>query len=308
MFYKRIKSSCQTFGPSSAARHGCCVFMGLLRHRTLSFDTVKWRCQGSYQLPSSESVSAWRSGQEGYFCRENFRQRASPTSFRWCSTWGWRKSLRACVHTFDSGEKKIPSKSSKRDCMMVNYCVCVCVCVYTWFSMALVCAADRQKRARASVIGVAGKPTTTTPIFLASISRANALVSDKKTEQQQSVFTYCSTRMTVETKTKYKHKHSVITSFEFKESVMSFLIIIHKTLWQRATAHQQHHKSIKSPTSIVTYRMQNCATTYLTFLTYFSHFYGLITISHFIMRKHLLLCLNYVIISANHANLKRAHN
>lgn len=48
--------------------------------------------------------------------------------------------------------------------------------------MALVCAADRQKRARASVIGVAGKPTTTTPIFLASISREKALISDKQTD------------------------------------------------------------------------------------------------------------------------------
>lgn len=48
----------------------------------------------------------------------------------------------------------------------------------TWSSMALVCPADRQKRARASVIGVAGKPTTTTPIFRSSISLANALMRE----------------------------------------------------------------------------------------------------------------------------------
>lgn len=50
--------------------------------------------------------------------------------------------------------------------------------MHTWSSMALVCPADRQKRARASVIGVAGKPTTTTPIFRSSISLANALISE----------------------------------------------------------------------------------------------------------------------------------
>ena len=50
----------------------------------------------------------------------------------------------------------------------------------TWSSMALVCPADRQKRARASEIGVAGKPTTTTPIFLSSISLANALIGLEK--------------------------------------------------------------------------------------------------------------------------------
>ena len=45
----------------------------------------------------------------------------------------------------------------------------------TLSSMALVCAADKQKRARASVMGVAGKPTTTTPIFLANMALENAL-------------------------------------------------------------------------------------------------------------------------------------
>lgn len=52
---------------------------------------------------------------------------------------------------------------------------CVCSACFTWSSISLVCAADRQKRARASVMGVAGKPTTTTPIFRSSISRAKAL-------------------------------------------------------------------------------------------------------------------------------------
>lgn len=68
----------------------------------LSFDTVKWRCQGSYQLSSSESVSSKRSGRAVYFCRENFRHRMSPTSFRWCSTWGQRQSLRATPCLSDS--------------------------------------------------------------------------------------------------------------------------------------------------------------------------------------------------------------
>lgn len=72
-------------------------------------------------------------------------------------------------------EKKTPSNASKRNFMLVG--------LSTWFSMALVCAADTQKRARASVIGVAGKPTTTTPIFLSSISRAKALVINEKQKQ-----------------------------------------------------------------------------------------------------------------------------
>lgn len=53
--------------------------------------------------------------------------------------------------------------------------VSLCSAGFTWSSISLVCAADRQKRARASVMGVAGKPTTTTPIFRSSISRAKAL-------------------------------------------------------------------------------------------------------------------------------------
>lgn len=61
--------------------------------------------------------------------------------------------------------------------------------------MALVCPADRQKRARASVIGVAGKPTTTTPIFLSSISLANALISDGRSENRQKRHFYAPTRV-----------------------------------------------------------------------------------------------------------------
>lgn len=42
----------------------------------------------------------------------------------------------------------------------------------------MVWAADTQKRALASVMGVAGKPTTTTPIFLFNMARENALCAD----------------------------------------------------------------------------------------------------------------------------------
>ncbi len=45
----------------------------------------------------------------------------------------------------------------------------------TLSSISLVWAADTQKRALASAIGVAGKPTTTTPIFLFNMARENAL-------------------------------------------------------------------------------------------------------------------------------------
>lgn len=86
----------------------CSAFMGLLQrgHFRLSFDTVKWRCQGSYQLSSSKSVSSARSGWGEYFCRENLRQRVSPTSFRWCSTWGERKTLRRCVYMIHLEQKQ----------------------------------------------------------------------------------------------------------------------------------------------------------------------------------------------------------
>lgn len=87
---------------------------------------------------------------------------------------------------------------------------CQCACVYTWFRMSLVCAADRQKRARASVIGVAGKPTTTTPIFLSSISRAKALSRNNK--RQTTVFIYSSTQMAAETRTKVQPKVVVYKS------------------------------------------------------------------------------------------------
>lgn len=45
-------------------------------------------------------------------------------------------------------------------------------------SISLVWAAETQKRALDSMMGVAGKPTTTVPMFLLSISRPNALKSN----------------------------------------------------------------------------------------------------------------------------------
>lgn len=45
----------------------------------------------------------------------------------------------------------------------------------TLSSMCFVWAAEMQKRARDSMMGVAGKPTTTTPMFLFNISLPNAL-------------------------------------------------------------------------------------------------------------------------------------
>lgn len=50
-------------------------------------------------------------------------------------------------------------------------------------SISLVWAADTQKRARDSMMGVAGKPTTTVPMFLLSISRPKALPGDGAEEQ-----------------------------------------------------------------------------------------------------------------------------
>lgn len=41
--------------------------------------------------------------------------------------------------------------------------------------MSLVCAADTQNLALDSMMGVAGKPTTTVPMFLFTISLPNAL-------------------------------------------------------------------------------------------------------------------------------------
>lgn len=69
----------------------------------------------------------------------------------------------------------------------------LCGFAFTWSSISRVCAADRQKRARASVIGVAGKPTTTTPIFLSSISRAKALITVVKREATISFYSLKST-------------------------------------------------------------------------------------------------------------------
>lgn len=50
----------------------------------------------------------------------------------------------------------------------------------TVLSISLVCAAEMQKRARDSMMGVAGKPTTTVPMFLFNISRPNALKNNGK--------------------------------------------------------------------------------------------------------------------------------
>lgn len=56
----------------------------------------------------------------------------------------------------------------------------------TLLSMSFVWAAEMQKRARDSMMGVAGKPTTTTPMFLFNISLPNALLGhtgeDTKTQ------------------------------------------------------------------------------------------------------------------------------
>lgn len=67
------------------------------------------------------------------------------------------------------------NKSADKLRKIISAGICVHFAWFTWSSMSLVCAADRQKRARASVMGVAGKPTTTTPILRSSISRAKAL-------------------------------------------------------------------------------------------------------------------------------------
>lgn len=83
-------------------------------------------------------------------------------------------------------KKKKTTLQSIREEYEVNVGKFLYLC--TWFSIALVCAADKQKRARASVIGVAGKPTTTTPIFLSSISREKALNSDRETKTTNSFY------------------------------------------------------------------------------------------------------------------------
>lgn len=50
----------------------------------------------------------------------------------------------------------------------------------TVLSISLVWAAEMQKRALDSMMGVAGKPTTTVPMFLFNISRPNALKKKKQ--------------------------------------------------------------------------------------------------------------------------------
>lgn len=51
--------------------------------------------------------------------------------------------------------------------------------VLTVSNISRVCAADTQNRALDSVIGVAGNPTTTTPMFLSNMRLAKALRREK---------------------------------------------------------------------------------------------------------------------------------
>lgn len=91
-----------------------------------------------------------------------------------------------CVFNLNKRKKKSVNTKIMKKVNVGKFLHLYCVC--TWSSMALVCAADTQKRALASVIGVAGKPTTTTPIFLCSISREKALCRDRKTQTTSSFY------------------------------------------------------------------------------------------------------------------------
>lgn len=51
-------------------------------------------------------------------------------------------------------------------------------------NISRVCAADTQNRALDSVIGVAGNPTTTTPIFFSNMRLAKALQSEEEKKQK----------------------------------------------------------------------------------------------------------------------------
>ena len=55
----------------------------------------------------------------------------------------------------------------------------------TFSSICGVWAADKQNLERDSIIGVVGKPTTTTAMPRANISRLNALTNKKKTFHYQ---------------------------------------------------------------------------------------------------------------------------
>lgn len=55
--------------------------------------------------------------------------------------------------------------------------------VLTVSNISRVCAADTQNRALDSVIGVAGNPTTTTPIFFSNMRLAKALRREEEGKQ-----------------------------------------------------------------------------------------------------------------------------
>lgn len=52
-------------------------------------------------------------------------------------------------------------------------------------NISRVCAADTQKRALDSVMGVAGNPTTTTPMFFSNMRLAKALRREKAGEKSK---------------------------------------------------------------------------------------------------------------------------
>lgn len=57
--------------------------------------------------------------------------------------------------------------------------------VLTVSNISRVCAADTQNRALDSVIGVAGNPTTTTPIFFSNMRLAKALRREEEEIKQK---------------------------------------------------------------------------------------------------------------------------
>lgn len=59
--------------------------------------------------------------------------------------------------------------------------------VLTVSNISRVCAADTQNRALDSVIGVAGNPTTTTPIFFFNMSLAKALRKEKVDREKSKI-------------------------------------------------------------------------------------------------------------------------
>ena len=63
--------------------------------------------------------------------------------------------------------------------------------VLTWSIISRVCAEERQKRARHSLSGVAGKPATTTPTPRLSISRLIALLRESTVTVAEQAPKYC---------------------------------------------------------------------------------------------------------------------